>query len=69
MIKVLVHFCSVIVLLAHYAEAGKMVKRLKRILNNVEKKQDDPVIACTKVRLLCAASCFPLFFCNIVYST
>ncbi|KAH7977822.1 hypothetical protein HPB49_003697 [Dermacentor silvarum] len=31
------------------SEAGKMVKRLKRILNNVEKKQDDPVIACTKV--------------------
>lgn len=54
---------------SYLTEAGKMVKRLKRILNNVEKKQDDPVIACTKVRLLCAASCFPLFFGNIVYST
>ncbi|XP_049527625.1 uncharacterized protein LOC125947255 [Dermacentor silvarum] len=34
---------------SYLTEAGKMVKRLKRILNNVEKKQDDPVIACTKV--------------------
>nr|XP_054919805.1 uncharacterized protein LOC129381181 [Dermacentor andersoni] len=49
MVEIHIHFCSLVVLLAHYAEAGKMVKRLKKMLQTAESKPEEPVIACTKV--------------------